>query len=161
MKKFLAQAVALLVLTAVALTLYFQNTDLTDLPFVPQKTVVKKLTVNNYTLLVEIVDNQAKRAKGLGGRQSLATGAGMLFIFPDEGKHPFWMKDLKFALDFIWIKGDQVIDVTENIPPPAPTQKDASLPIYESKENIDKVLEVNSGTVQRLGIKAGDIVKLE
>lgn len=121
----------------------------------------KQLEVNGAKLKVEIADTQAKRSKGLGGRQNLAQDEGMLFIFPKSDKYPFWMKGLTYPLDFVWIKEDKVVDVLPNIPSPAVGQADASLPIYESRESVDKVLEAPAGTIQRLNVKVGDTIKIE
>ncbi len=88
----------------------------------------------------------------------MASDEGMLFVFPKLDKYPFWMKGLTYPLDFIWIRGDKIVDLLPNIQPPAPGQTDTSLPIYQSKEDIDKVLEVAAGTVQRLNIKVGDTI---
>ncbi|MBI2086116.1 DUF192 domain-containing protein [Candidatus Daviesbacteria bacterium] len=161
MKKFLFQAIGLLVLIGVAFFLFSSNFQPTNLPFVPQTPVSRMLLINGARLTIEVADTQAKRNAGLGGRQSLATDAGMLFVFDDVDKHPFWMKGLTFPLDFVWIKGDKVVDISPNAAPPAPGQQDAYLSIYQSKEDVDKVLEVNAGTVQRLNIKAGDTIKIE
>lgn len=161
MKKFLFQIIGLLVLIGVAFFLFSSNFQPTNLPFVPQAPVSNELQINGVKLTVEIVDTQTKRSKGLGGREALATDAGMLFVFDTTGKHPFWMKGLTFPLDFVWIKGDKVVDLSSNIEPPTPGQQDASLPIYQSKEDVDKVLEVNAGIAQRLNIKVGDTIKIE
>lgn len=144
-----------------ALYLYKQNPSLTGLPFMPEQPTFKQLRINNVTVKVEIADTQAKRSKGLGGRQSLASDGGMLFIFSKPDKYPFWMKGLDLPLDFVWIRGDLVVDIFQNIQPPTPGQSDESLPVYESKEEVDKVLEVVGGTAQRLNIKVGDRVKIE
>ncbi|MDO8577202.1 MAG: DUF192 domain-containing protein [Candidatus Daviesbacteria bacterium] len=161
MKKFILQSVLLIIGIIVALFFYKQNPNLSGLPFMPEQTVFKQLRINNAMLKVEIADTQAKRSKGLGGRQSLASDGGMLFVFPKPDKHPFWMKGLAFLLDFIWIREDLVVDISQNIHPPTPGQSDESLPVYESKEEVDKVLEVVGGTAQRLNIKVGDRVKIE
>lgn len=158
MKKFLVQFVALIIVIAGALLLY--TGSLPSLPFIPEQAKYSELTINETKLKVEIADTQEKRSKGLGGRESLATDQGMLFIFQKADKHSFWMKGLKFPLDFIWIKGGQVVDITINIKPPDPNQKDKDLPIYVSKTEADKVLEVNAGIIERLNIKAGDTIKL-
>lgn len=160
MKKFIIEAVLLIIVIAVALFIYLQGSNITNLPFAPQPAVYKQLDINNNTFKVEIADTKAKRNQGLGGRQSLAPNEGMLFIFDTPGKPPFWMKGLSFPLDFIWIKGDTVVDLTINVQPPASGQSDSSLPIYQPKEDIDKVLEVNGGTIQRLNIKAGDTINI-
>lgn len=103
-------------------------------------------------ILVEIVNTQAKMEKGLSGRSFLPEKQGMLFIFEKPDFYGFWMKGMEFGLDFIWILGDEVVEITENIkpedfPPPKsliPTQK------------VDKVLEVNDGFAAKFKIKVGD-----
>lgn len=144
---------------AAALLLY--SGSVTSLPFLPEKTKFSELIINNeLKLRVEIADTPSKRSKGLGGRESLGQDEGMLFIFPSSGKHSFWMKGLKFPLDFVWIKGDQVVDIITSAQPPVSDQNDKDLPIYSSKVEADKVLEVNSGVVERLKIKVGDMIKI-
>lgn len=160
MKKFAFQALALLVLAGVALYL-FKTASLNNFSFIPANSPGKQVIINNTSIKIEIADTDSKRKKGLGGRESMASDEGMLFIFEDSGKHPFWMKGMKLALDLIWINGDKVVDITENVVPPAPGQSDVSLPIYQAKEGANKVLEVNGGTAQKLNIKVGDIVKIE
>lgn len=160
MKKFTIQAIFLLLVIGAGLFLYSTNPSLSNLPFLPQTTVVKELQINEAKLKVEIADTKEKRSKGLGGRANLAEDEGMLFVFPKSDKYPFWMKGLSFPIDFVWIRGDKVVDILANVPSPSPGQSDESLPIYSSKEEVDKVLEVNSGAVQRLNIKVGDSVKI-
>lgn len=160
MKKFTIQAIFLLLVIGAGLFLYSTNPSLSNLPFLPQTTVVKELQINESKLKVEIADTKEKRSKGLGGRASLAEDEGMLFVFPKSDKYPFWMKGLSFPIDFVWIRGDKVVDILSDVPPPSPGQTDASLPIYSSKEEVEKVLEVTSGTVQRLNIKVGNSVKI-
>lgn len=160
MKKFTVQVVLILAVTVGALVFYFKNPNLPDVPFLPQQTTAKSLQINGAKFKVEIADTQAKRSKGLGEREKLASDEGMLFIFDKADKYPFWMKGLTFPLDFIWIKGDTVVDITQNVPPPAVGQQDSSLTIYQPKEEVNKVLEVSGGTTQRLNIKAGDTITL-
>ena len=68
------------------------------------------------------------------------------------------MKGLNFSLDFVWIKGDKVVDILQNIPYPTKDQKDSDLPIYSSSSPVDKVLELPSGAIQRFKIKVGDSI---
>lgn len=161
MKKFTIQVILLILVIGTGI-IFFSPTgrENLELPFLPQQKKFANLEINGHMLKVELADTASKRSKGLGGRTGLGENEGMLFIFEKEDKHPFWMKGLTFPLDFVWIKGDKVIDVLEKIPPPAKGQSDASLSIYSSKEPVDKVLEINAGTVQKLNIKAGDSIKL-
>ena len=159
MRKFIIQTILLIVVIGVAIYLFNNQAVTLNLPFLPEGPVFKELSINDAKLKVELADTQSKKSKGLGGRQSLASNEGMLFIFPKADKYPFWMKGLSFPLDFVWIKEDKVADVLQNIPPPQPGQTNESLPIYSSREEIDKVLEVPAGTIQRLNIKIGDTIK--
>ena len=155
MKKFVIQAILLLLVIGIGIFLFNpKSSTAPDIPFLPQPAKFSNLQINQTNLKVEIADTASRRSKGLRGRNSLGENEGMLFIFDKAEKHAFWMKGLSFALDFIWIKADKVVDVLENIPFPSPGQKDADLPIYSSKEEVDKVLEVNGGTVKKLNIKA-------
>lgn len=160
MKKFAIQAILLVILIAGALYLFKTGANLSSLPFLPQSPVFKQLEINNTKLFVEIADTEAKRSKGLGDKQSLNPDEGMLFIFSSVSKYPFWMKGLTFPLDFVWVEGDKVVDLTPNVQSPTPGQTDTTLPIYQSKEDIDKVLEISAGTIQRLNIKVGDTIKI-
>ena len=67
---------------------------------------------------VEIRDDTNGRNLGLSGRSSLAENEGMLFIFDTPAVYEFWMKDMNFPLDFIWINNGLVVDLSEHIPPP-------------------------------------------
>lgn len=156
MKKFAIQVILLLILIVGGAYFYKSGGQFSSLPFMPQSPVTKQVQINGSKLNVEIADTQEKRAKGLSGRESLASDSGMLFVFPESSKHSFWMKGLSFPLDFVWIRGDKVVSVLQNVPPPAQGQPDSSLPIYQPNVEVDKVLEVNAGSIQRLNIKIGD-----
>jgi hypothetical protein len=82
----------------------------------------------------------------------------MLFILGSKGIPTFWMKDMNFPLDFIWIDDDQVVDVTKNVPPPSPGE---SLAIYSPKAPSNYVLELNAGTVDEYQISIGDKVVIQ
>lgn len=162
MKKFLIQIILLISVIGVGIVFFVpgKNPNL-EIPFLPQQAKYNDLQINDTLLKVEVADTAAKRSKGLGGRQSLGENEGMLFVFDRADKYPFWMKGVSFALDFVWIKGDAVVDVLENVPPPVPGQSDAALPIYTAKEEIDKVLELNAGSVKKFNIKAGDKISVK
>src|SRR3989344_7914429 len=102
MKKFFFQFTALIIIILVTLYLGV-NGNKSNFSLFPlqQKPALKVVTINDAKINVEIADTQDKRAKGLGGRDSLATGSGMLFIFPKADRYSFWMKGTKFPLDII------------------------------------------------------------
>src|SRR3989344_7759864 len=116
------------------------------------------VTVRGNEFDVFIADTAALRAQGLSGRESLRGDEGMFFIFDSPARQSFWMRDMKFPIDIVWISGERVVDISKNVPIPAPGTSLFSLPTYSPKEPIDRVLEVNAGMADRLGIQAGDVV---
>ena len=84
----------------------------------------------------------------------------MLFIFESEVRLVFWMKDMHFPLDMVWIDGQcTVIDITRNAPPPEPGQTLSDLPRYSPSKPARHVLEINAGEADAIGIKPGDMVQ--
>lgn len=139
----------------------FQNPNFIN-SFFPQKKPLSetKIQVGSNIINVELADTPAERARGLSGRDSLATDSGMLFVFPESKKYQFWMKGMKIPIDIIFINGGKVVDFLKNVPPPQPNQKDADLPLLQPTTAVDMVLEVSSGYIDQKGIVVGDNVLL-
>ncbi len=156
MKKFLIQIITL-VLVIFGL-LAFSTNRLPQYPLINNPKLTK-VQIDDIKLNVEISDTADKRKKGLGGRESLATNSGMLFVFPKPDYYNFWMKDVKFALDLIWINNKRIVDITQNVSPPTSGQTDSTLPIYTPREPADSVLEVNAGFADANGLKIGDSIQ--
>jgi uncharacterized membrane protein (UPF0127 family) len=116
-----------------------------------------EIKIGNAVFKVEIADTSATRALGLSGREFLKPDAGVLFIFPEAEIQKFWMKDMKFPIDIIWIRDNKVIGMVIGAEPEA----GPDYTIYNSPEPADMVLEMNAGLSQKLGIRIGDMVKLE
>ena len=117
------------------------------------------VTVGDTSFVVELAVTPAERSRGLSGHPPLADNEGMLFVFENEAKWTFWMKEMLFPLDMFWIdSGCVVVDITENAPKPEPGQALQDLPRYFPKTLAQYVLEVNAGTAQRTGIGIGDRV---
>ncbi len=106
---------------------------------------------NDIRVNAEVADNFAKQAAGLMFREKLGKNDGMIFVFRKEDYHKFWMMNVKFPLDFIWIGSNKtVVDVTEN----------AQLCLvnctnFTSKEKAQYVLEVNAGFIKENKILIG------
>lgn len=114
-------------------------------PPLPQTTV----RIGEVDFTVELATSTLAQARGLSGRVSLADGTGMLFVFDRPGIQNFWMKDMNFPIDIIWIGKGKVIGFVERAAQPAPHTPLWSLPVYTSPDGVDTVLEVPSGTVAR------------
>lgn len=116
------------------------------------------VAVGGATVAAEVVASPYLRARGLSGRQFLDELGGMLFVFDKPAEQTFWMKEMLFSIDIIWIRSGTVVGLSENIPPPPAGTPDAALPLYKSPVPIDQALEVASGFVKRHNIKPGDRV---
>lgn len=116
------------------------------------------LQVGGETITAEIVDTPLARTKGLSGREKLEAGHGMLFVYSPAQRAQIWMKDMRFAIDIIWIRDGVVVDIAPNVPPPA--SKGDPLPIYTPRTEADHVLEIGPGFVERVGLKIGDAVDI-
>jgi len=122
--------------------------------------VTTQLKVGENALNVEIADTADERAKGLSGRDQIASDSGMLFVFSESSKYRFWMKGMKIPLDIIFINGGKVVDFLKNVVPPSQNQKDSDLPVLSPTVPVDMVLEVSSNYIDIHGIKVGDDVTL-
>src|SRR3989344_4406691 len=76
------------------------------------------IRIGDQTIAVEIADSEEERNLGLSGRESMPSGSRLLFIFNLSGKYGFWMKDMYFPIDIVWIDESwQVIGVERNLDP--------------------------------------------
>ena len=113
------------------------------------------VVIKEQKIYVEIADSPEEKKQGLSGRESLAEDRGMLFIYPEPGNYSFWMKEMKFNLDFVFINDQKVVDLKENIPFPKEGEEPQTI---RAEATFDKVLEINQGIIEKLGIKVGDEV---
>jgi uncharacterized membrane protein (UPF0127 family) len=104
---------------------------------------------------MEVASTPQTRSKGLMFRRELDPREGMLFLFPEEQRLSFWMKNTFIPLDMVFVSREwKVVGVLENVPPHTenPRQVDAT---------SQYVLEFVAGTVKRVGIGAGSVVRVD
>jgi len=137
-----------------------QNPDSQSVPaitantFPPTDYATTTLKVGSQVITVAIADNENKQEVGLGGLDSMPEDSGMLFSFSNSDYRDFWMKDMKFQLDIIWLDENAVIThISKNLSP------DTYPKIFSSPKPSLYVLEVNAGFTDKYGIKIGDRVK--
>jgi uncharacterized membrane protein (UPF0127 family) len=112
------------------------------------------------TIAAELALTPEERQLGLGERDALDPGAGMLFVFPDAALHSFCMCGMRFALDFIWIDADKrVVQLSQDVPPPQTTG--GATEVIVPDQPVQYVLEVNAGVVAASGVAVGDEVTFE
>jgi uncharacterized membrane protein (UPF0127 family) len=113
------------------------------------------VSVGTTTFSVEVADTEATREKGLGGRDTLAQGAGMLFVFERAGNWGFWMKDTRVPLDIVWARADgTIVSVARGV-------ATSTYPrvFYPATPDAMYVLEVNAGAAA--GAQPGQKMTIE
>ena len=112
------------------------------------------LTINGVTIGVVLSKTPEERTQGLSERGTLPANEGMLFLFDSTDYHAFWMKDMRFPIDIIWIdESHAIVDIAKNVLP-------ESFPAsFIPSKAARYVLEVNANFVDRNGIAIGDSVR--
>lgn len=108
---------------------------------------------------VLLADTQRLQFTGLSNRDSLGTYDGMLFIFPEPGKYTMVMRDMRFPLDIVWINGNQVVHIEENIPL-EPGKTESQLTPYSSDKLANLVLEAPAGFVRKNRVTLSSTVQV-
>lgn len=102
---------------------------------------------------VEVADDAQERSQGLMHRQSMATSAGMLFVYEQPQFVSFWMRNTLIPLDMLFIDETGVVQrIHENAVP----LDETAIP---GGDGIQYVLEINGGLSSRLGIEVGSEVR--
>ena len=111
------------------------------------------LTINGTTFSVELAITPREWELGLSGRAMLSDKKGLLFFFDHSDRYGFWMPDMHFAIDIVWISRDwRIVDISPNIAPESyPT-------VFKPSTPAQYVLEVPAGSAWRYAWKAGDRV---
>jgi len=112
------------------------------------------VTIASKSVRVEVAETPSKREQGLSGRHELPPDMGMLFLFDSDGKWGFWMKDMWFPIDIIWISvSGRIVYIVPHATP-------ASYPrVFVPSEDARYVLEVPAGTAESGGWKIGDVAR--
>jgi len=140
----------ILVLTAVfSASRFYRSPD--TLP--NQDILTPSVQIDGIKIPVEVATSTTAIQQGLSGRTSLDANRGMIFVFSKPDKYQFWMPDMHFPIDIIWINNDKVVGITKNVS----NEFDPANPIlYTPPEPAQYVLEVNAGFAENRNINIGD-----
>lgn len=106
---------------------------------------------NAYNIL--LANTEALRKKGLGGRTAIAENEVMLFVFKESAEHFFWMKDMLFPIDIVWLDSDKkIIHIENNVSP------DSYPKSFGPQADSRYVLEFKEGTALKENLKVGSRV---
>ena len=162
MQKKMIIAASAIAAVAIAIALIPLITTQSTHPAIPTygEYEVRKITIDNVMLNVEIADDSEKIQRGLMYRDMLPENQGMLFIFDEERKYQFWMMNMKINLDMIWLDSNgKVVHIVEDAAPCIDSAHTSQC-TYNPDEPAKYVLEVNSGFVKKHGISENSIMHI-
>lgn len=120
------------------------------------ESTIRAVEIGDTRVQVELALSSDQQQLGLSGRSSLGPDQGMLFIFPSARLRSFWMKQMNFSIDIVWISQRHVVDVTQKAPIPEPGK---ALPLYRPTAPADTVLEVSAGFSETHDIRPGTEIR--
>ena len=98
-----------------------------------------QVRIGTCTFTLERPRTTAQYAKGLSGRDAIATAEGMWFVFDPPQLPTFWMKGMRFSIDIVWIVNNKVVGLNENV------LADDGQALFQPPEAVDAVLEIAAG----------------
>jgi uncharacterized membrane protein (UPF0127 family) len=109
-------------------------------------------------VIVEVASDDDTRQQGLMYRDHMADDRGMIFLFPQAGEYPFWMKNTLIPLDMIWIDADhRIVHISHDVPP----CKADPCPNYPPNAKASSVLELAAGIAAKHHLRDGDVLRFE
>ncbi|MEK7586528.1 MAG: DUF192 domain-containing protein [Patescibacteria group bacterium] len=124
-------------------SMLFSPTEIRQHSVLPDLSEIK---IGETVFKVEIADNDEERARGLSGRANLPEDQGLLFDFIVPSRPGFWMKEMNFPIDIVWLNENwKIVDLTENFTPESYPQ------IIFPKSAVKYVLEINAGLIKKSG----------
>jgi hypothetical protein len=113
---------------------------------------------NGVAIIADIAESPEERARGLMYREILEENTGMFFVFEEERYYAFWMKNVRFPLDILWLDRDlRVVHISANTPPCTAEP----CMVYPPLKPAKYVLEVTANFTHKNNIKIGDRISLD
>lgn len=105
---------------------------------------------------LEVAQTPDQQALGLMYRTSLPDDRGMLFPFDRPRFTRFWMRNVEISLDMIFLAGDEVVAIAQDVPP----CREAVCPTYGPDTQVTQVIELRGGRAEELGLEVGDRISI-
>lgn len=117
-----------------------------------------KVTIDKHSFTVFVAKTEKEKEIGLSSKTTLADTQGMIFTFDKPDYYGFWMKNMKFPIDIIYVNNKKIVTIFSNVPYP----KDATqeLKIYTPTSPADAVVELKAGTADKNNFTVGDTVSI-
>ncbi len=110
--------------------------------------------IGDQLITVDIAEKTIDQERGLSGRKDLCADCGMLFIFTHKKQRTFWMNDMQFDIDVLWISDEVIVGMQENV-----SYERQSQEIFSSQKPVDKVLELPAGFIEKHKVIIGQKVE--
>jgi uncharacterized membrane protein (UPF0127 family) len=114
------------------------------------------IKAGNNLIDAEVPENSQKKAVGLGGRSCIGAEEGMLFVFSQADMYDFWMKDMKFPIDIIWVDENKIVTKVDADIAPSTYPK-----TFRSEKPSKYVLELRANRAQQLNIAEGNSLQFQ
>lgn len=103
---------------------------------------------------VEVAMDALTQMRGLMNRDSLDANKGMLFVYDEDRRAQFWMKNISFSLDILFVdRCGVIVEIYSNAKPDDPTVITSSVPVRA-------VLEIPGGASKHAQIRSGDRIEI-
>jgi len=143
----------LFIVLALVVVLLIVGSAVGDLPLPISRQERTLITIKTANISAEVADSEVERSLGLSGREGLSAGQGLLFVFPEDVRANFWMKDMKFPIDIIWVNSEKRIIHIEHSLAPSTYPK-----TFSPEANARYVLEVPAGFSKTHDFRVGDLL---
>ena len=120
----------------------------------PSPSPTTSAQIGSLTYNLELAQTNNQRIQGLSGRDLLQPQQGLMLTYRQAADHGIWMKDMRFALDIIWLDTNRrVIGLAQEVQPDSYPQ------VYRADQASQFIIEIGAGQVERAGLKLADKVK--
>jgi len=114
--------------------------------------------INGHLFSITIAKTEKEKEIGLSNTSTLAKDQGMIFIFDKPDYYAFWMRNMKYPLDIIYISKGKIVSIAENVK--NPNNPSIPLPVYRPSQVVDTVLEINGGLSESYHFTPGSNVSV-
>lgn len=117
----------------------------------PYESVEPQLIIADNSYYATVMQTDDERQRGLSNTPRLSSDQAMLFVFPGDGRWGIWMKDMRYAIDIVWLdRSKNVVHMVENAQPDSYPET-----TYHPSVPARYVIELPSGTIKRTAITSG------
>lgn len=121
--------------------------------------ITARAIINERVINLEVAQTPQQQAMGLMFREALPDDRGMFFPFEEARIARFWMNNVPVALDMIFVKDGQVVEIADSVPPCDTEPQDC--PLYGPDTIVDGVIELRAGRAKELELATGDRIEIE